>query len=157
QKSQILEAYLNRIYLGDGHYGVEAAARGYFGKSAADLTLPDGALLAGLIKCPSACSPRVAPGAALARRNTVLAAMLRLGVIRDKEFIAAATAPIALRAEKFDPDDESRESGASGLYFLEAVRQEAIEKFGETAVLRGGLRIRTTIDMKIQREAENAI
>jgi len=64
-KREILEAYLNRIYLGDGHYGVEAAARGYFGKAAADLTAADAALLAGLIRCPGTCSPRIAPDAAV--------------------------------------------------------------------------------------------
>ena len=60
-KQHILEAYLNRIYLGNGHYGVEAAARGYFGKPAADLTHAESALLAGLIPCPSVCSPRISP------------------------------------------------------------------------------------------------
>ena len=71
-KSKILEAYLNRIYLGDGHYGVEAAARGYFGKTAADLTVADSALLAGIIPCPSICSPRISPDTARNRRDNVL-------------------------------------------------------------------------------------
>ena len=63
-KEEILEAYLNRIYLGDGHYGVQAAARGYFGKSASELTRAESALLAGLIPCPSVCSPRMSPAVA---------------------------------------------------------------------------------------------
>src|SRR5581483_2559589 len=79
RKRQILEAYLNRIYLGDGHYGVEAAARGYFGKTAAELNPAEGALLAGLIRCPGTCSPRIAPALARARRDTVLAEMRQVG------------------------------------------------------------------------------
>src|SRR5262249_54072346 len=125
-------------------------------RSGLSTTLAEGALLGGLIRCPSACSPRNAPGAALARRNTVLAAMLRLGFIHDNEFIASATSPITPTPDKVDPDDEAR-APAAGLFFLEAVRQEAVEKFGDAAVLRGGLRIYTTIDMKLQREAEDAI
>ena len=82
-KSKILEAYLNRIYLGDGHYGVEAAARGYFGKTAADLTVADSALLAGIIPCPSICSPRISADTARNRRDNVLDAMRRNGAITE--------------------------------------------------------------------------
>src|SRR5687768_8695732 len=70
-KKHILEAYLNRIYLGNGHYGVEAAARGYFAKSASELNSAESALLAGIIPCPSMCSPRTAPNVARSRRDTV--------------------------------------------------------------------------------------
>src|SRR5690242_919923 len=80
-KGQILQAYLNRIYLGDGHYGVEAAARGYFGKHASDLTAPEAAMLAGIIKCPSTCSPRVAPDVAKSQRDLVLKNMRAAGML----------------------------------------------------------------------------
>src|SRR5947199_364906 len=130
-KRQILEAYLNRIYLGDGHYGVEAAARGYFGKTAADLTAPEAALLAGLIKCPSACSPRIAPAAAKARRDTVLGEMREVGNLTNEEYAQAVAAPIALTPARHDPYDPGHiamaagEEGEAGqpcsLYFVEAV------------------------------------
>src|SRR5512145_1473805 len=71
-KEKILEAYLNRIYLGNGHYGVEAAARGYFAKPASELTVAESALLAGIIPCPSVCEPRVSLDASRRRRNNVL-------------------------------------------------------------------------------------
>src|SRR5580765_4853410 len=75
RKAAILEAYLNRVYFGDGYYGIESAAQGYFGKTAEDLTPVEAATLAGLIKSPSAYAPREAPERALARRNRVLRAM----------------------------------------------------------------------------------
>ena len=166
-KRQILEAYLNRIYLGDGHYGVEAAARGYFGKTAADLTAPEAALLAGLIKCPSACSPRIAPAAAKARRDTVLAEMREVGNLTQEEYAQAVDAPVALIPERYDPYDRTHLAMAAGgesdggqpcsLYFVEAVRREVFSQFGAVDVLRGGLRIYTTIDMNLQRQAEAAI
>ena len=166
-KRQILEAYLNRIYLGDSHYGVEAAARGYFGKTAADLTAPEAALLAGLIKCPSACSPRIAPAAAKARRDTVLAEMREVGNLTQEEYAQAVAAPVALIPERHDPYDRTHLAMAAGgesdggqpcsLYFVEAVRREVFSQFGAVDVLRGGLRIYTTIDMTLQRQAEAAI
>ena len=154
-KREILEAYLNRIYLGDGHYGVEAAARGYFGKTAAELNASEAALLAGLIKCPGTCSPRIAPEAARSRRNTVLAEMREVRSLTEAEYTAAVASPITLRADTGQHEFES--SSASGLYFMEAVRQQVMRQFGQADVLRGGLRIHTTIDMPMQAEAERAI
>ena len=95
-KEEILEAYLNRIYLGNGHYGVQAAARGYFGKGASELDLAESALLAGLIPCPSVCSPRVAPAVAKSRRDHVLKAMLANGLISQDAFEDARASAISL-------------------------------------------------------------
>ena len=85
-KKKILEAYLNRIYLGNGHYGVEAAARGYFAKPASELNSAESALLAGIIPCPSVCSPRTSPNVARSRRDTVLKAMRENGSITEHEY-----------------------------------------------------------------------
>jgi 1A family penicillin-binding protein len=163
-KRRILEAYLNRIYLGDSHYGVEAAARGYFGKTAADLTPGEAALLAGLIKCPSACSPRTAPALAKLRRDTVLGEMHAAGNLSRDEYAAAVAAPIALipeRHDSYDPGHLTVEDGDGNqpcaLYFVEAVRREVMSQFGEDDVLRGGLRIHTTVDINLQKRAEESI
>lgn len=158
-KRQILEAYLNRIYLGDGHYGVEAAARGYFGKSAAELTPSEAALLAGIIKCPSTCSPRLAPAAAKAHRDTVLAEMHQVRSLADADYEAAVAAPITLKPERHDAYDNDLffNGQACALYFLETVRRQVMGQFGQADVLRGGLRIYTTIDMATQQQAEAAL
>jgi 1A family penicillin-binding protein len=163
-KRDILEAYLNRIYLGNGHYGVEAAARGYFGKSAADLTHAEGALLAGIIPCPSVCSPRTSPHVANTRRDTVLKAMRKNGALTDAEYATAVATPMALAQERHDPYAAEPQgmhaahvAGATGLHFLESVRRQVMQQFGAEDVLKGGLRIYTTIDMTLQRHAEEAI
>ena len=95
-KEQIPEAYLNRIYFGNGHYGVQAASRGYFGKPASGLDIAESALLAGLIPCPSVCSPRVAPTVATTRRNHVLKVMLENGAISQAAYRDAVASPISL-------------------------------------------------------------
>jgi penicillin-binding protein 1A len=166
QKEQILEAYLNRIYLGDGHYGVEAAARGYFGKSAAELSAAEGATLAGLIKCPSTCSPRVAPAVAKAHRDNVLKNMLAMGTLPTAEYTAAVASPISLVDERhnnyapahLDAGRMTKVDGeACALYFMEAVRREVMQRYGSADVLQGGLRIYTTIDMNMQKLAEDSV
>ena len=163
-KEEILEAYLNRIYLGNGHYGVEAAARGYFGKPAAELTVADSALLAGIIPCPSVCSPRASPAVAAHRRDSVLRAMRDSGVISDAAYREAAASTIVLVPERHDPytapsRDAATHHGdeAAGLYFLEEVRRQVMDRFGAEEVLRDGLRIYTTLDMRLQRQAEDAV
>src|SRR5690606_12644670 len=99
-KDQILEMYLNRVYFGSGAYGVEAASRRYFNKPASDVTLPEAALLAGLLKAPSRLSPARDPKAAGARAQTVLQAMRDSGVIGDGELTTAMSAP-ATRAAAY--------------------------------------------------------
>jgi penicillin-binding protein 1A len=93
-KDRVLEAYLNMVYFGNGRYGVESAARGYFGKAATELTLPEAALLAGAIRSPSRYAPTVDPAAARTRRDTVLTRMRDLGFITSKEEVAAAARPM---------------------------------------------------------------
>ncbi|MEO5742095.1 MAG: PBP1A family penicillin-binding protein [Vicinamibacterales bacterium] len=160
-KKRILEAYLNRIYLGNGHYGVEAAARGYFGKSASELGAAESALLAGIIPCPSVCSPRTSPNIAKSRRDTVLQAMRDNGAITADEYALAVASPVALAAKRHNPYTGTHHvahgSDAAGLHFLEGVRREVMQRFGTEDVLKGGLRIYTTIDMAMQHHAEEAI
>jgi penicillin-binding protein 1A len=162
-KNKILEAYLNRIYLGNGHYGVEAAARGYFAKSASELNIAESALLAGVIPCPSLCSPRTSPNLAKSRRDLVLTAMRNNGAITQADYSAAIASPVALVPERHDPYSGSHlpnvthTADATGLHFLEAVRRQVMQQFGSEDVLKGGLRIYTTIDMTMQRHAEQAI
>ena len=163
-KKHILEAYLNRIYLGNGHYGVEAAARGYFAKPASELNSAESALLAGIIPCPSVCSPRTAPNVARSRRDTVLRAMRERGAITEDDYTGAIASPLALVPERHDPyaathhgANVAHGADATGLHFLEAVRRQVMQQFGSEDVLKGGLRIYTTIDMTLQRHAEDAI
>ena len=94
-KDQILEMYLNRVYFGSGSYGVEAASRRYFDKSARDVTLPEAALLAGLLKAPSRLSPARNPQLAEERAQTVLAAMRTQGMVSDRQMTAAISTPAA--------------------------------------------------------------
>jgi 1A family penicillin-binding protein len=165
-KEEILEAYLNRIYLGSGHYGVQAASRGYFGRPASELKVAESALLAGLIPCPSVCSPRLAPTVAKTRRNHVLKAMLKNRAISETAYEAAVASPISLAAVRHDSyavshhDASAHADGreaACGLHFMEAVRRQVIDQFGAEEVLKGGLRIYTTVDLKLQKYAEEAI
>src|SRR5690242_20052713 len=95
-KDQILELYLNKVYFGDGLYGIEAASRGYFGKHASELTVAEAATLAGLVKSPSAYAPTVSPERAVARRNLVLQAMLESGAIDRAAWQAAHATRLAL-------------------------------------------------------------
>ena len=150
QKNEILEMYLNKVYFGDGLYGVEAAARGYFGKSASDLTVDEAALLAGLIQSPSAYAPTGNLDRALARRAVVLQTMVSSGAIDAKTAERARSAPVKLV-------NALEVSENFGLYFKEAVRRELVEKFGWTRVSQGGLRVYTTIDIDLQRSAETLV
>lgn len=146
-KNDILEMYLNKVYFGDGLYGVEAAAQGYLGKSASDLTVDEAALLAGLIQSPSSYAPTGNLDRALARRAVVLQTMVSSGVIDAQTAERAKTAPVKLVNAL-----EVNES--NGLYFKEAVRRELVERFGWPRVSQGGLRVYTTLDTDLQRIAE---
>jgi len=149
-KNEILHLYLNKVYFGDGLYGAEAASRGYFGKHASDLTVPEAALLAGLVKSPSAYAPTINPQRSIARRNVVLQAMADTGVI-DKTVLREA------RASKVTLHNDFRSDEAHGLYFKEQVRRELVERFGWSRVSEGGLRVFSTIDMQMQESAEAAV
>jgi penicillin-binding protein 1A len=146
-KNDILQMYLNKVYFGDGLYGVEAAARGYLGKSSSDLTVDEAALLAGLIQSPSAYAPTGNLERALTRRAIVLQTMVSSGAITAQEAEAARKMPVKLVNAL-----EANES--SGQYFKEAVRRELVDRFGWPRVSQGGLRVFTTIDIDMQRSAE---
>jgi penicillin-binding protein 1A len=146
-KDEILELYLNKVYFGGGLYGVEAASRGYLGKSASDLDLADAALLAGLIQSPSSYAPSVNMDRALARRKVVLQAMVSAGAIEQAAADRAARSTVHLINGL-----EIQES--SGLYFKEQVRRELVERFGWQRVYQGGLRVYTTLDADLQKAAE---
>jgi penicillin-binding protein 1A len=149
-KPQILELYLNKVYFGDGLYGAEAAARGYFGKHASELTVAEAATLAGLVKSPSAYAPTINPQRAVARRNVVLQAMLDSGAIDHTTWQDA-------RATKLTLNDMLRPHEPHGEYFKEQVRMELVDRFGWQRVYQGGLRVYSTIDMPMQIAAEAAV
>jgi 1A family penicillin-binding protein len=149
-KDRILELYLNKVYFGDGLYGVEAASRGYFGKHASELGLPEAALLAGLVKSPSSYAPTVSVERATARRNVVLQAMLDAKAIDRATWQAARATKVALH-------DDLRAGEPHGQYFKEQVRRELLDRFGWQRVYQGGLRVFSTIEMEKQIAAETAI
>jgi penicillin-binding protein 1A len=146
-KEQILEMYLNKVYFGDGLYGVEAASLGYFGKHASDLNVAEAAMLAGLVKSPSTHAPTVNMERATARRNAALQAM------RDARVIDAGTYDAAVRSE-INLTDALRGQDPYGQYFKEEVRKQLVEQFGWERVYQGGLKVYTTIDLDMQRAAE---
>jgi 1A family penicillin-binding protein len=149
-KPQILELYLNKVYFGDGLHGVEAASRGYFGKHASQLTVPEAALLAGLVKSPSSYAPTVSLERAVARRNVVLQTMVESGAIDRGTWKAARATKVALR-------DDLRAGEPHGQYFKEQVRRELVERFGWQRVYQGGLRVFSTIDMPMEIAAESIV
>src|SRR5687768_4942871 len=146
-KDEILELYLNKVYFGDGLYGAEAASRGYFGKSAADLDLSQAALLAGLVNAPSVNAPTVNMSRAVARRALVLNAMREQGIITKAAYDRASN-------EKVNLVDTLRREEPLGQYFKEEVRQQLVKQFGWERLSEGGLKVYTTIDPEMQRAAE---
>jgi membrane peptidoglycan carboxypeptidase len=151
-KQEILHAYLNAVYFGDGYYGVEAASRGYFGKSASDLQPHEAALLAGIVRSPTGYSPSTSPRRAIARRNLVLRLMRDTGRLTDAEYRASIELP--LRATSFrSPGGMAAAPTACGRYFQEEVRRQLVARFGGQKVLQGGLRVYTGYDAEMQCEA----
>jgi 1A family penicillin-binding protein len=146
-KKQILEWYLNKVYFGDGLYGVEAASLGYFGKHASELDVAEAALLAGLVKAPSSYAPTVSVDRALARRRVALNAMRQAGAIDTATFESADGRELNLQ-------DGLRTQETYGEYFKEEVRKQLMEQFGAERVYEGGLKVYTTMDPDLQRAAE---
>lgn len=148
-KSQILELYLNKIYMGQRAYGVAAAAQAYYGKDLSELELHQQAMIAGLPKAPSVFNPIADPERALQRRNYVLRRMLELQYITQNEYTLALT----------KPDDATQQTvnvELSAPYIAEMVRQEMIDKYGEEAYTLG-LKVYTTITRDLQIAAEQAL
>ncbi|MGH7465523.1 MAG: transglycosylase domain-containing protein, partial [Longimicrobiales bacterium] len=147
-KRDILRMYINQVYFGDGKYGIEEAARGYFGKSAKRLTLSESAILVGLVKNPEGYNPRKHPERALVRRNIVLDVMVREKVVSAAEAAQAKTDSIRLAPPL--------EAAGPAPYYVAAVRRELRERFGEDADVRG-LRVHTGLDPAIQQAARDAL
>lgn len=156
-KRQILEAYLNAVYFGDGYYGVEAASRGYFHKSAMDLEAHEAALLAALVRSPANDEPCASPKRALARRNLVLRLMAAQHRISPAAHQAAQARPIPGREHRADGAAALVDVDSSGLYFKEELRRRLVAQFGNERVLRGGLRVYSTYDPNLQHLAEQAV
>lgn len=147
-KEKILELYLNRIYLGSGLYGVEAAARGYFGKPAKEMSLSECAALAGLIKAPNNLSPWRNLKGSQAARDVVLKRMLETGAINDIAYNGALNSKLEVQPRTF---------GVADSYALESVRQQIVSLVGFDRATSEGLRVFTTLDTQVQRTAEAAI
>ncbi len=147
-KKKIMEMYLNRVYFGGGLYGAEAAARGYFGVSAADLTASQAAVLAGLLKSPNSLSPWTNVEASKANRDVVLRQMRDLGMLDATAYREALAEPLSVR-QRPEPVRQS--------YALDYIRQQAIASLGYDRAMNGGFRIYTTIDTDMQRAAEEAL
>ncbi|HXL04087.1 MAG TPA: penicillin-binding protein 1A [Bacillota bacterium] len=150
-KDQILELYLNEVYFfpGQAVYGVEAAAQGYFGKSVRHLNLPESALLAGIIRNAYIYSPTQHPESAKARRAVVLKRMALLGYISEEEAQSAMEAPLGAI--------EPRPSKQAAPYFVSYVRDRMISKYGHETVYKGGLKIYTTLDLRLQNLANQIL
>jgi penicillin-binding protein 1A len=157
-KQQILELYLNSIFLGRNAYGVQAASRAYFDKDVNELTLPEAAYLAVLPKAPANYDPVRATQKALDRRNYVLREMSRNGYITEEQWKAAASQPLG--TIRYGSSEKFRQQGG---YFMEEVRRELIKQFGDSAedgpnsVYAGGLWVRSSMDPTLQDAAAQAL
>ncbi len=148
-KDEILSLYLNHIYLGSGAYGVAAASREYFGKDVGDLDIAEAGLLGGLPQAPSRYSPFRHWPRAKTRQRYVLNRMYEAGFISRQERDAALREPLSLATRKG--------SFVAAPYFVEHVRQMLEERYGRTALYELGLRVYTTVNLTMQREAEKAV
>jgi penicillin-binding protein 1A len=146
-KREIMEAYLNRVYFGSGFYGAEAAAQGYFGKNAIDLSPGQCATLAGLLKSPNALSPFNNPDGSKSSRDSVLQKMRDLGFISRQELAEEVESPLGT-VKRTNPFKTG--------YAQELIRQQVIKALGFERAMNGGYRIDTTLDIDLQRAAEKA-
>ncbi|MGM0424757.1 MAG: penicillin-binding protein 1A, partial [Thermodesulfobacteriota bacterium] len=150
KKDEILTIYMNEIYMGHRAYGVEAAARTYFGKHSSELDLAEAAVLAGLPKAPSAYNPYKHPERAKSRQKYVLDRMLDKGWISQEQHQEALQQKLNYQP-MLDP------SWRTGAYYLEQVRRWLLDRFGEEATYTGGLQVHTGVDLKHQRAASQAL
>ncbi|NJB68889.1 penicillin-binding protein 1A [Desulfobaculum xiamenense] len=149
-KDEILTIYLNQIFFGARAYGIEAAARVYFGVHVNELTLGQAAILAGLPKGPSAYNPYRNLQGALNRKHYVLGRMLEMEWITREQYDAALAEPVVLKSME-DP------SWQQGAYYLEEVRRRLIDRFGEDAVYTAGMHVHSAVDLTHQVAAEQAL
>ena len=150
-KDEILEVYLNQIFLGHGTYGIQAAAQTYFGKDVTQLSLAEAAILAGLPKAPSRDSPYNFFARSKERQVYVLGRMLESGYI-DRPTMESALAEDVAVIERSDPINLT-----AAPYFCEHVRKELTRLYGYEAIYEKGLTVKTTLDMRMQRAAEAAV
>ena len=150
-KDEILGLYLNQIYFGQGAYGVQAAAKTYFGKDVKDLTLNECAMLAGIPKSPNYYSPLNNLQAAQERKATVLDQMAKYG------YISSSTAEKTKKEDLALAKPQSHKDNGVAAYFVDYVTQQMIEKYGADAVYQDGLKIYTTLDKSAQEAAEAAM
>jgi penicillin-binding protein 1A len=169
-KDKIITAYLNTIYFGNGAYGIEAAAQTYFGHDVnhLDCGTPthelcvtqlqpwEAALLAGVIQNPTAYDPATHPANALERRNTVLRQMLEQGYLTRPVYEESIKQSLPAPHEVQAPGVQTVEGVDAG-YFTSWVQQQVIERYGAPRAFDGGLKIRTTLDLELQRSAEQAV
>jgi 1A family penicillin-binding protein len=149
-KDQILEMYLNQVYWGHNNYGVQTAARSYFNKSAENLTLGESAMMAGLIQAPEEFSPFVSMKLAKQKQKEVLGRMLELNWITQNDYESALKQKLKLgRIRSFQ--------GSALPYVTNTVAQELAKKFGRETLLKGGMRVQTTVDAQFQEMAEDTI
>ncbi|MBD3278887.1 MAG: PBP1A family penicillin-binding protein [Candidatus Aegiribacteria sp.] len=151
EKEEILEMYLNQIYFGAGAYGIEAAARTYFGGiSAAELSLAQSAMLVRMVKNPSGFNPRENPDRCLTQRNVALQVMAREGYITREQAEEAMDSPLAVDIHRPEVEQEWD-------YFSEYVRKYLVRRYGWSAVYEQGLRVQTTLDPEMQEMASWAL
>lgn len=148
-KKDILELYLNRVYFGHGAYGVEMAARTYFGKPAKKLNLAEAALIAGLVKAPTRYSPYNSLSRAKERQKIVLSRMVEEGYITDADGRKAYGTPLDLSSPRNGMDIYN--------YFVEYIRRYLEEKYGVDAVYKGAMKVYTTLDRRVEAAAVSAI
>ena len=146
-KEEILEFYMNEVYLSAGNYGFQAAGKYYFGRPLDSLTIPEYAVLAGMLQRPEAYRPDRHPKASLERRNTVLFAMMDAGYISKEDYRKYVDTPITLA--------EKEEEKGAGLYFYEEIRKYMEKKYGENSLYADGVSIYSTIDPAIQAYADS--
>jgi len=150
-KPEILEMYLNEIFMGHSAYGMEAAAQQYFGKSVSELSLSECALLAGLPRAPNYYSPYNNKDAALERRNIVLNKMVELGYISEESAQEAKNQELALESTLYETDEDTAP------YFVRYVRDTLLDMYGANMVYGSGLKVYTTLDTDMQEIANKSV
>jgi penicillin-binding protein 1A len=148
-KEEILALYCNQMYFGHGNYGVEAASRFFYSKSIKELTLPQAAMIAGILQNPTRLSPIEFPERARDRRNHVLARMAEEKYISESEAAKAKAEPVRLNVRRDPP--------SIAPYFVEEVRKYLEREYGSQRIYQGGLRVYTTLDARMQRAANRAV
>lgn len=148
-KEEILEFYMNSVYLGAGNYGFQAACQYYFGHPLDSITIPEAAILAGMLQRPEAYRPDKNPELGTKRRNTVLYAMKDAGYINKKQYKQSIEEPLIIEAKKLNQD--------VGGYYIEEIRKYLEKKYGESSLYADGINVYSTLDYDLQQKAEEVV